>query len=294
MKMYANLHNHTTHSDGVYSPEELVKVAKAEGYGAVAASDHDTATAYPYLKAACEKEGMECIFAVEFSVLKPDWYHIVGFDFDPEYPEMKDYLAKMSANTFITTKGCFDEAVENGGISGITWEEVLEFNKGITWLCNNHIFRAMKAKGLVEENQYMDWFNTNFRDQRAKYKGQYDYKTLPEMVKLIKDAGGFAVVAHPTEEQLSRIDYLVENGIEGLEVWHPELPEERQKKAYDLAIKYNLFVSGGSDHSGLCGGFYASYKNEEELKNSRHYIEPLSSGTTKEYFDEIKQRRILR
>ena len=114
------------------------------------------------------------------------------------------------------------------------------------------------------------------------------------MVKLIKDAGGFAVVAHPTEEQLSRIDYLVENGIEGLEVWHPELPEERQKKAYDLAIKYNLFISGGSDHSGLCGGFYASYKNEEELKNSRHYIEPLSSGTTKEYFDEIKQRRILR
>ena len=74
MKMYANLHNHTTHSDGVYSPEEIVKVAKAEGYSAIAVSDHDTATAYPYLKAACEKENMECIFAVEFSIFSTFLY----------------------------------------------------------------------------------------------------------------------------------------------------------------------------------------------------------------------------
>ena len=53
MNLYANLHTHSTHSDGVFTPEEMVKVAKREGYKAVAITDHDTATAYPYLKAAC-------------------------------------------------------------------------------------------------------------------------------------------------------------------------------------------------------------------------------------------------
>lgn len=58
MKLYANLHSHSTHSDGVYSPTELVKVAKAEGYKAIALSDHDIGTGYPEFKAACEKEGI--------------------------------------------------------------------------------------------------------------------------------------------------------------------------------------------------------------------------------------------
>ena len=48
MKIYANLHTHTTHSDGVYTPAEIVKIAYDEGYRAFAAADHDTITAYPY------------------------------------------------------------------------------------------------------------------------------------------------------------------------------------------------------------------------------------------------------
>ena len=103
---------------------ELVKVAKAEGYGALAITDHDTATAYPELKAACEKEGIECIFGVEFSVQLPEWHHIVGFHFDPEYPPMKEYLAELSQDAHNKIKGCFDEAVELGDIKGITWEEI--------------------------------------------------------------------------------------------------------------------------------------------------------------------------
>ena len=54
MKLYANLHTHSTHSDGKYSPAEMVKVAKDEGYKALAITDHDTATAFPFLKEECE------------------------------------------------------------------------------------------------------------------------------------------------------------------------------------------------------------------------------------------------
>lgn len=296
MKPYANLHLHSTHSDGVFSPTELVKVAKDEGYKALAITDHDTASAYPELKAACEKEGLDCIFGVEFSVTNPSYFHIVGFDFDPEYPEMKDYLVDMAFGEREVTRLCFKEATENGNISGITWEEVLEFNKGIPWLCNNHVFRAMKAKGLIEESEYMNWFLKNFQNQRGKYIKEVNisFKPLAELVDLIKRAGGFAVCAHPDMNQLGKIDMLVEAGIEGLEVLHAELSEKEQELALSICLERGLYISGGSDHSGLCGGYYDSFESEEALKASNLYIEPLSSGVTEEHYLEIKTRKINR
>ena len=114
MRVYANLHLHSIHSDGKYSPAELVRVAKQEGYSALAIADHDTATAFPELKAAADAEGMECLFAVEFSVNKPKNYHIVGFGFDPEYPPMKKYLADMALRQTDNTYGVFNEGVEKG------------------------------------------------------------------------------------------------------------------------------------------------------------------------------------
>ena len=294
MKPYANLHLHTTHSDGVFSPTEIVKVAKEEGYRAVAVTDHDTASAYPELKAACEKEGLDCIFGVEFSVSVPSYFHIVGFDFDPEYPEMKDYLIKMAARQTDNTRLCFDAAVEKGNIKGITWDEVLEYNRDIPWLCNNHVFRAMQAKGLIEESEYMAWFYLNFRDEMCKYPPSYDFLPLREMVDLIKRAGGFAVCAHPDKNQLGKIDMLLEAGIEGLEVLHAELTDEEKEIALKLCLEKGLYISGGSDHSGLCGGYYDSFPDEESLKASNLYIEPLSSGVTEEHYVELKTRRINR
>lgn len=294
MKPYANLHTHSTHSDGQYSPSELAAIAKKEGYRALAIADHDTATAFPELKEACAREGLETIFAVEFSVESPIPCHIIGFDFDPEYQEMKKYLADMGARQTDNTKHCFDEAVENGNIKGITWDEVLEYNRGIIWLCNNHVFRAMKAKGLVKQSEYMEWFYTNFKDQRGKYPPSIAFKTLPEIVSLIKAAGGFAVCAHPHKHILDNYKLLLECGIEGLEVLHSDLSDEERAISYKICMENGLYISGGSDHEGLCGGYYDSYASEELLKASSHYIEPLSVGAYEHNFREIQTRRINR
>jgi predicted metal-dependent phosphoesterase TrpH len=294
MKPYANLHTHSTHSDGQYTPAELAAVAKAEGYRALAITDHDTATAFPELKDACAREGLECIFAVEFSVREPIPCHVVGFDFDPEYPPMKEYLIKMGARQTDNTKCCFDEAISNGNIQGITWDEVLEYNRGIIWLCNNHVFRAMKAKGLVEDSQYIEWFYTNFDGPGAKYPPLYDFKTLPEIVDMIKKAGGFAVCAHPSKHILDNIDVLLDAGIEGLEILHNDLSKEEQVLAHKICMEKGLYISGGSDHDGLCGGLYDSFPSEEALKSSNHYIEPLSVGVYEHNFREIQTRKINR
>ena len=293
MKLYANLHTHSTHSDGQYTPLELVRVAKAEGYKAIAITDHDTATAYPELQKACEEEGLECLFAVEFSVMYPKEYHIVAFDFDPEYPPMNEYLRQMSARQTDNTKHCFDAAALKGAVAGITWDEVLEFNKGVSWIANNHVYKAMIAKGLAKEENYIKWFQADFNHQRALYPPLYPFKTLPEIVALVKEAGGFCILAHP-HGCLDDIDYFLECGIVGIEVYHRDLTDEEQERALKIALERGLFISGGSDHYGLCGGCYKSYPTEEELKKGRHYIPELSTGAIKEHYEEIKNRKLNR
>ncbi len=293
MELYANLHMHSTHSDGVYTPRELAEIAKDEGYSAIAITDHDTASAYPELKEACAELGLDCIFGVEFTVQKPKGYHIVGFNFDPEYPEMKKYLADMALRQTDNTQKCFDEAVGKGDIVGITWEDVLEFNKGIPWLCNDHIFRLLESKGLEQRENYYKWFVKNFQHQRGKYPPIIKPLPLGELVALIKAAGGFAVVAHP-HDQLDDIDMLISEGVEGLEIWHSMLTPEERERGLKLAKEKGLFVSGGSDHEGLLGGHYSSFPDEESLKKSVFYIEPHSMGTTREFYEEIKAHKLNR
>ena len=292
MKIYANLHLHSTHSDGGYSPTELVHVAKDEGYKALAITDHDTATAYPELAREAQKAGMEYIIGAEFAVFKPKPFHIASFGFDPEYPEMKKYLADMAHRITENTRLCFEENVQKGYFKGITWGEVLEYNKSIAWLCNNHVFRAMLAKGLVEEKNYMSWFYAYFEKQRGHYPSKIEFLPLNELVSLVKKAGGVSLVAHP-HGQLDDIDMLVENGVEGLEVLN-DLNDDEKVRALKIALERDLYVGGGSDHYGLCSGFYSGFPSEEELKKDPCYIPPLSTGTSYEFFHEIKDRKLNR
>lgn len=69
------------------------------------------------------------------------------------------------------------------------------------------------------------------------------------------------------------------------EVWHGELPAKERREALRLAMEYDLYVSGGDDHSGLPRGEYARYEHPEETV---YWLEPLSAGTTEFFFNEIK------
>ena len=291
MKQYANLHLHSTHSDGVYTPAELVRIAKDEGYRALALTDHDTTTGNADMRRECEAAELDFIFGCEFS---SPWrerrmnFHIVGFDFDPEYPEMKEYLAQRSFCEAEQTRILFERGLAEGLIHGIVWEEVLEYNRGVTWLCNNHVFETMKAKGLVTDLDYMNFFHTVYGKRRGEVKPPYEFKPIDKMLRLIRDAGGFAVVAHP-HRQLHAIPELIEMGLSGLEVWHQLLTPEERLEALAIAKEHKLFISGGSDHDGLCGGYYSSFENPEE---SEFYVPECSCGTTEFFFNEIKSRKL--
>ena len=294
MELYANLHTHSTHSDGQFTPQILAQTAKAEGYHALALTDHDTITGYHELAAECRELGMECIFGAEFtapSSLLPrpgksdGQFHITAYHFDPEYPEMKEYLAGMSIREADQTRQLFDRGIALGKLHDITWQDVLEYNQGITWLCNEHVFRAMMAKGLAVPEDHPEFFRELFGVHRSEIPPCYPFKTADEMIGLIHAAGGIAIVAHP-HKQLHLIDALVDMGIDGMEVWHPDLTPEEQAEAYQIALEKNLYISGGSDHSGMCDNAYTP--------DSEYYIPPMTAGTTKHHFEEIRDRKLRR
>ena len=291
MKQFANLHLHSTHSDGVYTPEQLVRVAKNEGYRALALTDHDTVSGNDEIRAVCEREGLEYIFGCEFS---SPWrerrtnFHIVGFDFDPEYPEMKEYLAQRSFCEAEQTRILFERGLSEGLLHDIAWEEVLDYNRGVTWLCNNHVFNTMKAKGLATDLDYMNFFRTVYGKRRGEVKPPFEFLPIDKMLRLIRDAGGFAVLAHP-HNQLCAVPDLVGMGLSGIEVWHKLPTDEERLEALALAKKYNLFISGGSDHEGLCGGYYSTSEHPEETE---FYAPELSLGTQEFFFREIKARTL--
>lgn len=112
------------------------------------------------------------------------------------------------------------------------------------------------------------------------------YKQEYEIIQLIRDAGGIAILAHP-HEQLQYMEALMEMGICGLEVSHHLLTPEEQAAAMQLALEKNLYISGGSDHHGQCSGYYERYTTPEECP---YYVPPLSFGTSKEFFDRLKTK----
>ena len=307
MKMYANLHTHSNHSDGRYSPTELARVTKKEGYGAVVLTDHDTASGCAELAKECEKLGVETVVGVELNtpseLLKnqpqnlPDshvisQFHIVGLDFDPEYQPMKEYLAYVCKRKTEITRQLIEDALKHGRLRGIEWEEIVEYNikEGKPWISGSQVRAPLIAKGILDPDDLKTLRQNVFGEHMKKAVEPFPYKEEHEIIKLIRDAGGVAVIAHP-HMQIFCLDALVEMGINGIETSHHTLTEEESAIAYKYAIEKNLFISGGCDHSGLCSGYYPEDGNE-----TKHplYAPYCHYGASKAHFEEIKTRRLMR
>jgi len=255
-------------------------------------TDHDTVTGNAEQRKACEALGMENLFGCEFMTRSPELrmnFHLTAYGFDPEQPEMKEYLRRCSVTMTEKTRIIFERGMSLGLLPReLSWEEVLRDNPGVSWLCNDHVFRTMKKMGLAEDKDYPAFYEGIFVKHGYNIPPAYEKLPLSEIVPLIRRSGGMVFVAHP-HRQLEVLPYLKELGIVGLEVWHPDLTAEEIPEALKIARDLELFISGGPDHSGLCGGQYSFFENYKECQ---WYIPELSAGTTKEMFDEIKSRTL--
>ncbi|MBQ7363795.1 MAG: PHP domain-containing protein [Clostridia bacterium] len=298
-RVYASCHNHSTFSDGEWTPKTLARVAKCMGHGGIILTDHNTARGWPSMKAAAERYGLLTMVGCEFDTaeLMPDGVlkscHLLGFDFDPEYPEMKEFLAYTSS---IATERCellFKWGQERGTLrTGITWEDVLKDHPEHDYICNNEVFDSFVRRGIYLYSEYeSEFMKPNFsyslglegKIHEITGKSYTDISTK-ETIKLIKAAGGVPVLAHPSYTQMYTDEY-VKMGVMGFETRHSMLSPEQHVFYEELCDRLGLYKMGGADHENVLGGLL-TFDNDEYV--SKYEM----SGVDKENFMKIYERRL--
>ena len=184
VKIFASCHNHSCFSDAEYTPETLARMAWNMGHGGIILTDHDTIKGYPFIKAECDRRGMKTLLGCEFSTYHNGvGTHLCGFDFDPEHPEMRELLRKGSSVQTKRTELLFKWGQERGTLrSRITWQDVLDCNKGITWLGNDAVFRAMKHKGIATDKDYPAFFTNVYGKHRSEVPKYFDFLSFVSFI----------------------------------------------------------------------------------------------------------------
>ncbi len=246
-----DLHTHSTFSDGSDRPEALVRQAVGLGLRALALTDHDNVRGVPSFLAACRAEGIAGLAGVELSVeVSSGTLHMLGLGIDPDHDELNAKLSLVlegrdGRNRRILRKlnalGCGLEWAEIAALAG---EEVVG---------RPHFAQAMVQRGLVHDRQ--EAFDCFLARGQAAYVDRFRL-TPAEAIRLIRDAGGVSVLAHPFtwhKEVASLAPALKElksQGLGGLEVYYPEHTAEMTRDYLALTRQMGLVASGGSDYHG--------------------------------------------
>ena len=247
---YIDLHTHTVCSDGSMTPAELVHHAKASGLAAVAVSDHDTADGVKEAMTVGKEIGIEVIPAIELSAISDTETHILGYFIDPD----SDALVKAVDNIrAIRTQriGETCEMLEKYNIH-VTLDEV-KAKAGGGILCRAHIAKLMTEKGYSTSPKaaFNEWLNVG-----CPCYSESQALTDTEAVELIRKAGGDAYLAHlhltkkSGEELDAFVKHLVDAGLTGIEGYYTDYTDEMAETYRNLAKKYSLKISGGTDFHG--------------------------------------------
>jgi 3',5'-nucleoside bisphosphate phosphatase len=268
---FADLHLHTLFSDGTFTPEELVLRAQKAGLACIALTDHDSVEGCDRAAAACAKVQMDFIAGAELTAEHQDTeVHILGYFLDTKNPVLLKRIAEF-------------QAVRQNRIN----EMCAALNKLGIPLKAESVFalanckspgRPHVARALVKE-KLIDNLDEAFERFLKKGKPAWVPKTKMsalESVELIHQAGGLAVMAHPG---LNRTDdiipALVKAGLDGIECFHTKHSTVMAERYLEIAEKYNLLVTGGSDCHGfskkqpLIGTVKLPYDHVEKMKQTR-------------------------
>ena len=248
--MPADLHIHTTFSDGTLSPEEVVKVAKKAGLKTIAITDHDVVAGIDGAKKKGDELGVEVIPGIEFSAETLDAeVHILGYFIDYHSLGLIATITKIQkAREDRIFRIC--DKLKKLGID-LDPERVFK-EAGHLAAGRPHVARVLVAEGFVDN--FKEAFNKYLAFNGPAYVSHY--KLSPQdAVKLIVSAGGIPVYGHPAVSNCDQIiPDLISAGLLGIEVYYSSHNSSQTKHYLDLAGKYGLLVTGGSDYHGATSG----------------------------------------
>ena len=248
-----DLHVHSSCSDGVKTPEELASMASDTGLCAVALTDHDTVDGTAaFLKACGTHPGLTGIAGVELSAdSERGSLHILGLGIDASNEALLETLSRIRESRDGRNRRILARLNELG--FPLTWEEV-ESLAGGDVMGRPHFARAMIARGWAESTPEV------FERFLGKGAPAYVDRFRPspeEAIRLIKDAGGVASIAHPVswtmEESVWRESFgrFKTLGLDALECYHPRVGKKARESLVALAGELGLLVSAGSDYHGI-------------------------------------------
>lgn len=254
---FANLHLHSNCSDSQFTPEQLVIIGKALGYGALALTDHETDCGVREFMAHAENEGIGAVTGAEFYGVEDGvTLHLTALDYDMDDPSIRAFVKERCRLQAAFTQKCVERGIKLGFIEGLAWCDVLDYSPDDAWLCIDSVMQAMKLKKLVDADY--DW--GAFRNHVFKGPEVKAFKHKPplakDVIRVVRRAGGIVALAHPNK-QVHFVEKLVGYGLNGIEVCHPQLDDEQAFLAMEAAKEFNLYACGGTDHTGPmsgCGG----------------------------------------
>jgi predicted metal-dependent phosphoesterase TrpH len=254
--MLADLHIHTTFSDGVNTPEDVVKEAVNAGLAAIAITDHDNIRGYEraeeYVKS--NQLPLRVLRGVEIDTdYKGKDVHVLGYYFSPEDPDLMQALAWNRSQRVDRVQRIVSKIHSFG--YPISFSEVVKEAAGSRSLGRPHIARLLVKKGCFKA--VSEVFDTLIGAGKPCYLRQV--KMSPkEAVVMLHNAGGIAVMAHPAElENFDLAEELLnDTPFDGMEVWHPSTLNEHPHHDWKaVAEAHHLIPSGGSDLHGNPGRF---------------------------------------
>lgn len=243
----ADFHTHSTASDGALAPAELAQEAASRGLSVLALTDHDTVAGLGEAGTAASEQGLAFVRGVELSThVERGEVHILGYGVDPESEQLRAELGRFREARRTRAARILERLhelgfeLDAGRLDSISDEESIG---------RPHIARLLIDAGHVSSVQ--DAFDRYLGRGRPAYVPREALEP-PDAVRLVIDAGGLPVMAHPfTDPDFGdHLPELIAAGLQGLEVYYGEYGERQRAILASIAEQHGLIATGGSDYHG--------------------------------------------
>ena len=261
VQRFVDLHTHSSASDGALSPAELVRKADAERLAAVALTDHDTIDGLAEaIDAAGELPELSFVSGVEISAKLPEaTLHVLGLAIDPDGRDLRELLERLLAARNERNPKMIAKLQQMG--VDISLDEVTAVARGGGETAHEHLVvgrmhmaEALRRKGHVRTTK--EAFDKYVGDRAPAYVDK-ERLTPKQAIEAVHGAGGIAAIAHPAQlkcrnrAQLERIVRgLIHSGLDAIEIYHCDHTPEQTREYLDLAKRFDLGITGGSDFHG--------------------------------------------
>lgn len=247
-----DLHTHSHISDGTEPPADVVRAAAGAGLTGLALTDHDTTAGWAEAAHAAVETGLTFIPGMEVSCVSDTGIsvHLLSYLHDPLASGLNEEIGRARTSRLMRAQRMVKRLGED---YPITWEMVLAHATPDATIGRPHIADALVTAGVIRDRSAA--FTSILTPRSPYYVGHYAPDPV-DAVRLVLEAGGVPVFAHPMASMRGRVigmelfREMIDAGLAGVEVFHRDNPDEARRTLRLLALEHDLFITGSSDYHG--------------------------------------------